>query len=75
MGDAITNIDGRVVQNTSDIAGNTTAITNITNQINNGTIGLVQQAAAGENPTVGKDTDGAAVDFARPMVSVLTGQG
>ncbi|WP_430392305.1 YadA-like family protein [Dyella sp. 20L07] len=57
VGDALTNIDGRV-------ANNATAITNLGNQINNGSIGLVQQAAAGANLTVGKDTDGAAVDFA-----------
>ncbi|UNK47909.1 YadA-like family protein [Lysobacter sp. S4-A87] len=45
VGDAITNIDGR--------------ITNVFN----GKAGLVQQSAAGANLTVGKDTDGAAVDF------------
>lgn len=56
VGTAVTNIDGRVVQNTSDI--NT-----INTQINSGTIGLVQQASAGANLTVGKSTDGAAVDF------------
>ncbi|MDR7134632.1 autotransporter adhesin/uncharacterized coiled-coil protein SlyX, partial [Lysobacter niastensis] len=54
---AVTNIDGRVTQNTTDI-------TNITTQLNSGTVGLVQQAAAGADLTVGKDTDGAAVDFA-----------
>src|SRR6185369_1051592 len=39
-------------------------ISNITNQINSGTVGLVQQAAAGADLTVGKGTDGVAVDFA-----------
>ncbi|WP_240201606.1 YadA-like family protein [Pseudomonas sp. PDNC002] len=85
MGDAITNIDGRTTQNTTDIAGNTTSITNlqgdvsnITNNINSGTIGLVQQSAAGANLTVGKDTDGAAVDFlgtagARKLINVADG--
>jgi autotransporter adhesin len=56
VGDAITNLDGRTTDNSS-------AITNITNNINNGTIGLVQQAAAGEKLTVGKETDGTEVNF------------
>jgi archaellum component FlaC len=38
--------------------------TNINNIINNGTKGLVEQASPGQNLTVGKDIDGAAVDFA-----------
>jgi hypothetical protein len=50
--------------NTTNIAGNTSAITNISNQINGGTVGLVQQAAAGADLTVGNATDGAAVNFA-----------
>ncbi|WP_426270101.1 YadA-like family protein [Dyella kyungheensis] len=74
----VSNIDARVTKNTSDIAGNTTSINNISNQINSGTIGLVQQSAAGANLTVGKDTDGAAVDFAgtvgaRKLVNVADG--
>ncbi|MBW9133283.1 hypothetical protein JNC05_29820, partial [Paraburkholderia ginsengiterrae] len=56
VGDAITNIDGRVTQNTTDI-------TNLTNNINNGTVGLVQQNAATRNITVAQGTDGTAVDF------------
>ncbi|MET3650370.1 hypothetical protein [Dyella japonica] len=40
------------------------SVVDISNQFNNGTVGLVQQAAAGADLTVGKDTDGAAVDFA-----------
>ncbi|QSX76363.1 hypothetical protein HIV01_007775 [Lysobacter arenosi] len=56
VGDAITNIDGRTTQNT-------TAISNISTSINNGTIGLVQQAGAGQKLTVGKDTDGSEVSF------------
>ena len=39
------------------------SVTNISNQINNGTVGLVQQASAGANLTVGKDTDGTVVDM------------
>ncbi|OLL27435.1 hypothetical protein BTH42_33080, partial [Burkholderia sp. SRS-W-2-2016] len=57
VGDAITNIDGRVTQNTTDI-------TNVQNQINNGSIGLVQQDAASRDITVGKDTDGTLVNVA-----------
>ncbi|MFM0595702.1 YadA-like family protein [Paraburkholderia dilworthii] len=56
VGDAITNLDGRTTDNSS-------AITNITNNINSGTVGLVQQAAAGETLTVGKNTDGTEVNF------------
>ncbi|WP_232338429.1 YadA-like family protein [Lysobacter soli] len=50
VGDAITNLDGRVY--------------NLYQNIEQGTVGLVQQAAAGEKLTVGKDTDGAEVNFA-----------
>ncbi|WP_205710006.1 YadA family autotransporter adhesin, partial [Paraburkholderia silviterrae] len=46
------------------VTGNTTSISDITNQLNSGTVGLVQQATAGADLTVGKDTDGAAVDLA-----------
>jgi len=54
--DAITNLDQRTVNNT-------TQIDNITNQINNGGIGLVQQATPGSDVTVAKDTGGKAVNF------------
>ncbi|MDR0184695.1 ESPR-type extended signal peptide-containing protein [Lysobacter arvi] len=72
VGDAISNIDGRVYNNT-------TQLQTIVTQISGGTIGLVQQSAAGANLTVGKDTDGAAVDFggtagARKLVNVADGQ-
>ncbi|MBB4864078.1 autotransporter adhesin [Pseudomonas nitritireducens] len=106
VGDALSNIDSRTFQNTTDISNNTTSISNLdnrvtvnegdisvldnrvtnvegdisnlTNNINSGSIGLVQQSAAGENLTVGKDTDGAAVDFAgtngaRKLVNVAAG--
>jgi len=56
VGDAITNLDQRTVNNT-------TQIDNITNQINNGGIGLVQQATPGSDVTVAKDTGGKAVNF------------
>ncbi|QNR97972.1 YadA-like family protein [Stenotrophomonas sp. 169] len=60
VGDALTDIDGRTTTNTTNIAGNTTAIENLTN----GTTGLVQQASSTADLTVGKDTGGTAVDFA-----------
>lgn len=53
---AVNNLDQRTYSNT-------TKIENITNQINNGGIGLVQQAAPGADLTVGKGTDGKAVNF------------
>jgi hypothetical protein len=57
VGDAITNIDGRTTQNTTDI-------TNVQNQLADGSIGLVQQDATTRNITVGKDTDGTVVNMA-----------
>ncbi|GAB2802550.1 ESPR-type extended signal peptide-containing protein [Dyella kyungheensis] len=67
----VSNIDARVTQNTNSISsldGRVTnvegSISNFTNQINNGSVGMVQQVSAGADLTVGKDTDGAAVDFA-----------
>ncbi|WP_434715293.1 YadA family autotransporter adhesin [Paraburkholderia sp. A3RO-2L] len=66
-GDAFTNLDGRVTQNTTDIS-------NITNNINNGTIGLVQQDQTTRNVTVAKGTDGTIVDFTGTAgTRVLTG--
>ncbi|WP_220340825.1 hypothetical protein [Lysobacter soli] len=43
---------------------NITNLQNTVNNISSGSAGLVQQSAAGANLTVGKGTDGAAVDFA-----------
>ncbi|MBK5048742.1 YadA-like family protein [Paraburkholderia domus] len=81
-----------VAQNTSDIAANTSSITNldartttiegdvsnITNQITNGEIGLVQQDQVTRNLTVAKDVDGASVDFtgtsgARELTGIAAG--
>ncbi|ANB76810.1 YadA-like family protein [Paraburkholderia phytofirmans] len=81
-----------VAQNTSDIAANTGSITNldartttiegdvsnITNQITNGEIGLVQQDQVSRNLTVAKDLDGASVDFtgsggARELTGIAAG--
>ncbi|WP_052949597.1 ESPR-type extended signal peptide-containing protein [Dyella japonica] len=67
----VSNIDGRVTQNTNSISSLDGRVTNVegsignfTNQINSGSVGMVQQASAGADLTVGKATDGAAVDFA-----------
>jgi len=63
------------------IATHTTQIDTINNQLNelsDGTIGLVQQSAAGADLTVGTNTDGAAVNFAgtagdRKLTGVASG--
>jgi len=56
VGDALTNLDGRTTQNTTNIGS-------LTQNINNGTIGLVQQDPASRNVTVAKDTGGTVVNF------------
>jgi trimeric autotransporter adhesin len=56
-------VGGAIGAMDSAITQNTTNITNLTDQINNGTVGMVQQAAAGANLTVGANTDGTAIDF------------
>ncbi|WP_241303720.1 ESPR-type extended signal peptide-containing protein [Burkholderia stabilis] len=71
VGDAVTNLDGRVTNNEGDIA-------KLADQIGSGTVGLVQQAGAGANLTVGASTDGAAVDFTgtageRKLIGVAAG--
>ncbi|MGM3274622.1 YadA family autotransporter adhesin [Ralstonia sp. 24A2] len=57
VGDALGNLDTRTSQNTTDI-------TNLSTQIGNGSIGLVQQADASSVITVAKDTAGDSVNFA-----------
>ncbi|MEJ8812242.1 YadA-like family protein [Variovorax ureilyticus] len=79
VGDAVSNIDDRMTTNATHIAQNTSDIANLANNVANGTVGLVQQASAGANLTVGKDTDGAAVDFtgtagARKLAGVADGR-
>ncbi len=56
VGDAITNIDGRVTNNTTNI-------TKLGDQISNGTVGLVQQDPTSKNITVARAKDGKRVDF------------
>jgi autotransporter adhesin len=68
----ITNLDGRVTTNEGDIV-------DIRNKLGSGSIGLVQQAGAGADLTVGAGTDGERVDFAdkdgntRTLASVSEG--
>jgi autotransporter adhesin len=67
----ITNLD----QRTTTVEGD---VSNITNQITNGEIGLVQQDQVSRNLLVGKDTDGARVDFsgtagARELIGIAAG--
>ena len=63
VGDAVSNLDGRVTTNTNDIATLNTNVSNITNQLNNGEVGLVQQDSTTGNITVAKDLNGSSVDF------------
>ena len=57
VGDVVTNIDERVTNNEGSIK-------DIAEQLGSGTVGLVQQASAGDDITVGANTGGAAVNFA-----------
>ncbi|MEA3084963.1 MAG: trimeric autotransporter adhesin [Paraburkholderia sp.] len=82
---SITNLDQRVTDNTTTITNldaRTTTIegdvSNITNQITNGELGLVQQDQTSRNLTVAKDTDGTSIDFtgtagARELTGVAAG--
>ncbi|WP_244195993.1 YadA family autotransporter adhesin [Paraburkholderia susongensis] len=63
VGDAVTNIDGRVTDNSKNIAINKSDIANITNSLNDGTIGLVKQDAVTNAITVASDKAGTSVDF------------
>ncbi|KWO49714.1 hypothetical protein WT97_03000 [Burkholderia sp. MSMB1459WGS] len=66
VGDALGALDGELTTAKGDITKNATDITNINNQLGDltsGTIGIVQQASAGADITVGASNDGAAVNF------------
>ncbi|WP_112186613.1 ESPR-type extended signal peptide-containing protein [Ralstonia sp. GX3-BWBA] len=60
VGGALGNLDDRIKGNAASIVTNANNITNLTN----GTAGMVQQAGAGTEISVAKDTDGDAVNFA-----------
>ncbi|MBR8041860.1 YadA-like family protein [Burkholderia cenocepacia] len=71
VGDAVTNLDGRVTNNEGDIK-------KLADDIGSGTLGLVQQAKPGDDITVGSNTDGNAVNFssktgARKLTGVAAG--
>ncbi|KVE08136.1 YadA family autotransporter adhesin [Burkholderia anthina] len=63
VGGALGALDGALNTANGNIARNTGDIADLASQIGSGTVGLVQQAGAGANITVGANTDGAAVDF------------
>ena len=64
--DALSNLDGRVAANTTEITtvkGNISNIQNDITNITNGTVGIVKQNATTRVITVGGDTDGTEVNF------------
>ncbi|WP_347813499.1 ESPR domain-containing protein [Burkholderia pyrrocinia] len=72
VGDAVSNLDGRVTTNEGDIA-------NLADQIGSGTVGLVQQDSTTRDITVAKNTDGTVVDFTgtagdRKLAGVAAGE-
>ncbi|SFS08364.1 Head domain of trimeric autotransporter adhesin [Dyella sp. OK004] len=73
-----TTLAGAVSALDTAVTNNATNITNLTSDLNNGTVGLVQQSAAGADITVAAGKDGTSVDFAgsggaRTLKSVADG--
>nr|WP_230462194.1 YadA-like family protein [Burkholderia cenocepacia] len=71
VGDVVTNLDGRTTQNEGSIK-------DLSEQLGSGTVGLVQQAAKGDDITVGAKTDGRAVNFTgtdgtRKLIGIAAG--
>ncbi|WP_175863957.1 ESPR-type extended signal peptide-containing protein [Burkholderia cepacia] len=71
VGDVVTNLDSRTTANEGDIK-------KLADDIGSGTLGLVQQPNAGDDITVGANTDGHAVNFssktgARTLKGVAAG--
>ncbi|MGF6959044.1 YadA-like family protein [Paraburkholderia youngii] len=64
VGDAFANVDARTTQNTANIQNIAGDVMNITNGLDNGTIGLVQQDATSRDITVAKDADGSVINVA-----------
>ncbi|WP_235217256.1 beta strand repeat-containing protein [Burkholderia multivorans] len=64
VGGALSALDTATTKNTTDIAGVKGDVTNITNNIANGTVGLVQQDPTSKQITVAKDKDGTSVSIA-----------
>ncbi|UZF22740.1 YadA-like family protein (plasmid) [Ralstonia pseudosolanacearum] len=64
-----------LAETNKNVSATTTNITNLQNTVNNissGSVGLVQQSAAGKDITVAKDLDGEAVDFSGKKLSDST---
>ncbi|MDR5871742.1 YadA-like family protein [Caballeronia sp. LZ062] len=79
VGSAFQTVDNALGKLNTAVAQNTTDIANMSTQINNGTIGLVQQDATTRNITVAKNTDGTTVDMTgtagtRTVTGVTAGQ-
>lgn len=62
VADAVTNLDGRTTQNTTNITSVSASVTNLTSQLNAGTVGLVRQTGTGP-VTVALGNAGTIVDF------------
>ncbi|WP_236592510.1 YadA family autotransporter adhesin [Paraburkholderia metrosideri] len=63
VADAVTNLDGRTTQNTTNITSVSASVTNLSTQINNGEVGLVRQDVTTGNISVASDMGGDTVDM------------
>ncbi|AXV80070.1 hemagglutinin (plasmid) [Ralstonia solanacearum] len=71
----LANTNTRLTTAEGNLSSNTTSITNLQNTVKNissGSVGLVQQSAAGKDITVAKDLDGDVVDFSGKKLSDST---
>ncbi|WP_308170859.1 YadA-like family protein [Ralstonia syzygii] len=71
----LANTNTRLTTAEGNLSSNTTSITNLQNTVQNissGSVGLVQQSAAGKDITVAKDLDGDVVDFSGKKLSDST---
>ncbi len=71
----LANTNTRLTTAEGSLSSNTTSITNLQNTVKNissGSVGLVQQSAAGKDITVAKDLDGDVVDFSGKKLSDST---
>ncbi|WP_408733030.1 YadA family autotransporter adhesin, partial [Burkholderia cenocepacia] len=76
VGGALSALDTATTKNATDLAGVKGDVTNITNNITNGTVGLVQQDPTSKQITVAKDKDGTSVSIAGTAGNrTLTGMG
>ncbi|WP_321891857.1 YadA-like family protein, partial [Burkholderia cenocepacia] len=63
VGGALSALDTATTKNANDLAGVKGDVTNVTNNITNGTVGLVQQDPTSKDITVAKDKDGTNVSL------------